>query len=57
MDKLFWCDALILQFSLWWLGMPAILKGWVDRVLAAGGRVYGGGLWRDRGVFVAKRAM
>jgi NAD(P)H dehydrogenase (quinone) len=57
MDKLFWCDALILQFPLWWFGLPAILKGWVDRVFAAGGRIYGGGKWYDRGVFVGKRAM
>jgi NAD(P)H dehydrogenase (quinone) len=57
MDKLFWCDALILQFPLWWFGLPAILKGWVDRVFASGGRVYGGGKWYDRGVFVGKRAM
>jgi len=57
MDKLFWCDVLILQFPLWWFGLPAILKGWVDRVFASGGRVYGGGKWYDRGVFVGKRAM
>ena len=57
MDKLFWCDALILQFPLWWFGLPAILKGWVDRVFASGGRTYGGGKWYDRGVFVGKRAM
>ncbi len=57
MDKLFWCDALILQFPLWWFGMPAILKGWVDRVFASGGRIYGGGKWYDRGVFAGKRAM
>lgn len=57
MDKLFWCDALILQFPLWWFGLPAILKGWVDRVFASGGRVYGAGRWYDRGVFADKRAM
>ncbi len=57
MDKLFWCDALILQFPLWWFGLPAIMKGWVDRVFASGGRIYGGGKWYDRGVFVGKRAM
>lgn len=57
MDKLFWCDVLILQFPLWWFGLPAILKGWVDRVFASGGRIYGGGRWYDRGVFVGKRAM
>jgi NAD(P)H dehydrogenase (quinone) len=57
MDKLFWCDTLILQFPLWWFGLPAILKGWVDRVFASGGRIYGGGKWYDRGVFAGKRAM
>jgi NAD(P)H dehydrogenase (quinone) len=29
-------DALVLQFPLWWFSMPAILKGWVDRVFAYG---------------------
>ena len=57
MEKLFWCDALILQFPLWWFGLPAMLKGWVDRVFASGGRIYGGGKWYDRGVFRGKRAM
>jgi NAD(P)H dehydrogenase (quinone) len=55
--KLFWSDVLILQFPLWWFGLPAIRKGWVDRVFAAGGKVYGGGKWYDRGVFAGKRAM
>ncbi|WP_030911319.1 NAD(P)H-dependent oxidoreductase [Streptomyces sp. NRRL F-5126] len=31
-EKLLWADTLILQFPLWWYSMPAILKGWVDRV-------------------------
>jgi len=56
MDKLAWCDTLIFQFPLWWFGLPAILKGWVDRVFAVG-RAYGGGRWFDRGVFAGKRAM
>lgn len=34
--KLLAADALILQFPLWWFGMPAIMKGWVDRVFAYG---------------------
>jgi NAD(P)H dehydrogenase (quinone) len=50
------CDALIFQFPLWWFGLPAILKGWVDRVFAAG-RAYGGGRWFERGAFAGKRAM
>ncbi|RYE81878.1 MAG: flavodoxin family protein, partial [Hyphomicrobiales bacterium] len=35
-EKLLWADTLILQFPLWWYTMPAILKGWVDRVFAYG---------------------
>jgi NAD(P)H dehydrogenase (quinone) len=31
-EKLLWADTIILQFPLWWYTMPAILKGWVDRV-------------------------
>ncbi|HVT69839.1 MAG TPA: NAD(P)H-dependent oxidoreductase, partial [Trebonia sp.] len=26
----------VLQFPLWWFGMPAILKGWIDRVFIKG---------------------
>ncbi|WP_030761919.1 NAD(P)H-dependent oxidoreductase [Streptomyces griseus] len=31
-EKLLWADTIVLQFPLWWYTMPAILKGWVDRV-------------------------
>lgn len=63
-EKLLWADVLILQFPLWWFGMPAILKGWVDRVFAYG-FAYGVGehsdrRWGDRygeGVLAGKRAM
>lgn len=55
-DKLFWCDALIFQFPLWWFGLPGILKGWVDRVFAAG-KIYGGGRWYDDGVLKGRKAM
>ncbi len=34
--KLAWADAVVLQFPLWWYGMPAILKGWFDRVFVKG---------------------
>jgi NAD(P)H dehydrogenase (quinone) len=56
MDKVAWCDALILQFPIWWLGPPAILKGWIDRVFAVG-VAYGGGRCFDEGRFAGKRAM
>ncbi|TDR76452.1 NAD(P)H-dependent oxidoreductase [Paludibacterium purpuratum] len=63
-DKLRWADAVILQFPLWWFTMPAILKGWVERVYACG---FGYGVgehsdthWGDRygeGTLTGKRAM
>jgi NAD(P)H dehydrogenase (quinone) len=56
MDKLESCDLMIWQFPLWWFSLPAVLKGWVDRVFAMG-RAYGGGRLYDQGVFRGKRAM
>ena len=35
-DKLQKAELLILHFPLWWGGPPAIMKGWLDRVLAMG---------------------
>lgn len=63
-EKLLWADAVILQFPLWWFSMPAILKGWVERVYAYG-FAYGVGEhsdahWGDRygeGTLAGKRAM
>jgi NAD(P)H dehydrogenase (quinone) len=50
------CDLLILQFPMWWFGLPAILKGWADRVLAMG-RTYGYGAIYETGKFRGKRAL
>jgi NAD(P)H dehydrogenase (quinone) len=62
--KLLWADQLILLFPLWWFGLPAILKGWIDRVYAHG-FAYGVGehsdrRWGDRygeGRLAGRRAM
>jgi NAD(P)H dehydrogenase (quinone) len=62
--KLDWADAVIFQFPLWWFAMPAILKGWFDRVYAYG-FAYGIGehsnrRWGERygeGRMSGKRAM
>jgi NAD(P)H dehydrogenase (quinone) len=35
-QKLLWADIVVLQFPLWWFSVPAILKGWIDRVFAHG---------------------
>jgi putative NADPH-quinone reductase len=56
LKKIEWCDLMIWQFPLWWFGLPAILKGWADRVLAMG-RTYGAGRIYERGVFGGKRAL
>lgn len=56
LDKLLAADLLILQFPLWWFSMPAIMKGWVDRVFAFGSAYDFGRTWDD-GVFAGKRAM
>jgi NAD(P)H dehydrogenase (quinone) len=55
LERLESCDLMIWQFPLWWFGLPAILKGWVDRVFAMG-RTYGGGRFYENGVFRGKRA-
>jgi NAD(P)H dehydrogenase (quinone) len=46
LDALFRADLLVLSFPLWWFTLPAILKGWLDRVFAMGA-VSGG----DVGIF------
>lgn len=55
-EKLQDADLVILQFPLWWFSMPAILKGWVDRVLTMG-FAYGGGMWYDHGGLKGRKAM
>lgn len=55
-QKLLAADLVILQFPLWWFSMPAILKGWVDRVMAMG-FAYGGGMRYDQGGLKGRRAM
>lgn len=36
MEKVKWADLLIFQFPIYFTNMPAILKGWIDRVFAPG---------------------
>jgi NAD(P)H dehydrogenase (quinone) len=63
-DKLRRADLAIFQFPLWWFSMPAIMKGWFERVYAYG-FAYGVGehsekRWGERygeGALKGKRAM
>lgn len=31
-----WCDCLIFVYPTWWYGLPAMLKGWLDRAMLPG---------------------
>jgi NAD(P)H dehydrogenase (quinone) len=57
LDLLLAADLLVLSFPLWWFSLPAILKGWVDRVFVMGA-TFGGdyGLFDDAAL-AGKRAM
>ncbi|XP_019360893.1 PREDICTED: NAD(P)H dehydrogenase [quinone] 1 [Gavialis gangeticus] len=54
--KLEAADLVIFQFPLQWFGVPAILKGWFDRVFT-GGFAYSYASMYDQGPFQRKKAM
>lgn len=57
LDQVLTADLLVLSFPLWWFSLPAILKGWLDRVFVMGG-VSGGDLGAfDGGALVGRRAV
>ena len=55
-EKIEDCDLMIWQFPLWWCSIPALLKGWVDRVFAMG-RIYGGGHMYETGFCAGNRSV
>lgn len=61
-EKIDRADTVVVQFPLWWFGMPAILKGWFDKVWLQG-YAYGlrgpGGEWigYGDGFLAGKRAL
>lgn len=56
LDKLLWCDLIVFVFPLFWFSTPAILKGWIDRVLVSG-QVYGGKRFYDQGGLKGRKAL
>ena len=56
LDKLLWADLLILNFPIFWFSAPAMIKGWIDRVLVSG-VCYGGKRFYDQGGLAGKRAL
>ncbi len=56
LEKIKWADLIIFHFPIYWFSMPAIMKGWVDRVFISG-YCYGGMRFYDRGGLSGKKAM
>ncbi|QTD30699.1 NAD(P)H-dependent oxidoreductase [Pseudomonas fluorescens] len=56
LDKLLKANLVIFSFPIYWFSMPAIMKGWIDRVLVSG-VCYGGKRFYDRGGLTGKKAM
>lgn len=56
LDKVLAADLLIFTFPLYWFSVPAILKGWFDRVLVSG-KTYGGRRIYSAGGLTGKRAL
>lgn len=54
--KLEEADLVIFQFPVWWHSVPAILKGWFDRIFVSGG-LYTSRMRYDAGYFRGKQAM
>jgi len=54
--RLLAADLLLLLFPLWWFGLPAMLKGWIDRVFVSGA-VYGRTAVFEQGRLCGKRAL
>lgn len=55
-DAVLAADLLVLAFPVFWFSVPAMLKGWIDRVLLSG-TFYGGRRVYDRGGMVGRRAL
>ncbi len=56
LDKIKRADLIIFNFPVYWFSMPAIMKGWFDRVFISG-YCYGGVRIYDRGGLKDKKAM
>ena len=54
--KLKQADLLVFHFPLWWFAPPAVLKGWLDRVLVHGG-LHTVEQRFDQGIFRGKQAL
>lgn len=55
-DFITWADQIIFVYPIWWTGMPAIMKGYIDRVFSYGFAYrYDQGV--QKGLFTGKKAI
>lgn len=55
-DFIVWADRIIFVYPIWWTGMPAIMKGYIDRVFSYGFAYrYDQGI--QKGLFKGKKAI
>lgn len=54
--RLYKADFIVFAFPIWWGGLPAIMKGWFDRVCAYG-VAYADGKRYKNGYFLGRRAL
>ncbi|QDY70089.1 NAD(P)H-dependent oxidoreductase [Qingshengfaniella alkalisoli] len=55
-ERLERADLVVFQFPIWWHSVPAMIKGWCDRVFVSGG-LYTSRMRYGEGYFRGKRAM
>lgn len=56
LSRLMEADIVVFTFPIYWFSIPAILKGWFDKVFISG-PIYGGRRFYDRGGLRGKRAL
>ncbi len=54
-ENVLWADLVVLNFPIFWYSVPAIMKGWIDRVFLSG-PFYGGMRFYNKGGLTGKRA-
>lgn len=55
-ERVLSADLLVLTFPVYWFSVPALLKGWIDRIFLAG-PFYDGRHMYDKGGMVGRRAL
>ncbi len=55
-DHIAWTNVIIMIYPIWWTGLPAMLKGYIDRVFSFG-FAYSAGEWGPIGLLTDKKVI